>query len=513
MCKDLFCPTCGSENIHKNGKRINADLSLTQRYKCYTCGVGCTNPVAPKSDEVTMRSSVPIVSRYIVTTAQNATPINVPFWNAVKQCAEYYAAEIIVIPSRYKNPTSVWTKNIDSHEFWCPEVMPYLVKGNINLGNALMIVNTKVQFTATNPLTSMENLTGSKSGIIGHPRISQKSVATPQYKMTKMLWSTGACTIKNYTDTKSGHLGAFNHSAAALMVEVADDRFHVRQLIAMRNGSFCDLGMEFLPDQVRPAKRPLSLTMGDTHWAKIDQIVKKTTFNDMIPELKPHHLIWHDLLDFYSRNHHHKDNWIKDYAKHKTGQDDVQIEVIAALMAVVQNTPSDCQSVVISSNHDRALNRWLIETDIRKDPLNKDFHTTLTKLLLKYMKDNEYRSADAFILYARSFLNALPTDTSNVSLLDPDESFMLNGVEHGLHGDVGTNGSKGTTKNLSKLGVKVTKGHNHTAEIVDGCYSTGTSTGSLEYCSGSSSWSNTHCLQYYNGKRTLITIINGKWRL
>jgi hypothetical protein len=34
-----------------------------------------------------------------------------------------------------------------------------------------------------------------------------------------------------------------------------------------------------------------------------------------------------------------------------------------------------------------------------------------------------------------------------------------------------------------------------------------------EYTSGPSGWLNTHCVIYPNGKRSLLNIIKGKWRI
>ena len=505
--KNLFCPACGSDHIVKYGFTTNAGAEK-QNYMCRTCKKRTTNPVKPLN-EVEMRSSVPQVKRYIVTSAQNATPIHKQLWKSIKNCAEYYDAEIIVIPGRYKNPTSQWTEENDSHEWWDADVAPYLVKGTINLGKRLIILNTKVQWAAMNPLTSMETLSGDKSAIIGHGKLALKSVATPQHRHPKILYTTGCVTMPNYTDTKAGDIAKFNHAFGGLIVEVSDDHFHVRQLCAMQNGSFCDLDKEFKPDEVRDAPRPIGITMGDTHWAKIDPDVKKATFDGMVKDLKPHTLIWHDLLDQFARNHHHRGNWITDYRKHKLDQDDMRKEVNESLNGLIDNTPDDCQSIVVSSNHDRALHRWILEADFRKDPKNAEMYIQLASMLLEHMRDNSYEAADPFVLYAKSYIQY----NNNIRFLDGDESFILCDVEHCLHGDRGPNGSRGSTRNLSRIGVKVTKGHSHTAEIIDGCYSVGKSTGRLEYEAGPSSHSNTHCLQYYNGKRTLITIINGEWKL
>jgi len=56
-------------------------------------------------------------------------------------------------------------------------------------------------------------------------------------------------------------------------------------------------------------------------------------------------------------------------------------------------------------------------------------------------------------------------------------------------------------------------GHTHSMGIDKGAYMVGCSTSKdLEYTKGISSWTNTHCIIYPNGKRQLINIISGKWR-
>lgn len=504
----LFCPKCGCENLHKSGKTTNQG-AVKQNYRCWTCKSRTTTPRKPDV-EIKMRKKLPKVKRYIVTACQNATPIHKSLWKSLKHCAEHYDAELVVIAGRYKNPTSVWTKDQESQEWWDAEVMPHLVTGTIKLGDRLVILgDVKVQWAAMNPLTSMEVLTGDNSGIVGHARLALKSVASPQHKNAKIMYTTGCVSQPNYTDTKAGAIAKFHHAYGALIVEVASNRFHVRQLSAMQNGSFCDLDKEFTPDGVKDAPRPLSLVMGDTHWAKIDPQVYKATFKDMLPTLKPHYLVWHDLLDQYARNHHSIDNHILNYKKHHLNQDDMKQEVDSTLQGLVDNTPPDCQSLIVSSNHDRALQTWLLKSDFKKDIKNAKFYIDLTSRLFQYMDDNKHTTIDPFILYGRDFVGENP----NIKFLEPDESFMINGVEHTLHGDLGPNGSRGSAKNLSRVNCKSTIGHSHTAAIIDGAYQVGTSTGRLEYCNGPSSWSNTHCIQYYNGKRTLLTIINGKWKL
>ncbi|MHB1118364.1 MAG: hypothetical protein ACYCZ7_02495, partial [Minisyncoccota bacterium] len=317
-----------------------------------------------------------------------------------------------------------------------------------------------------------------------------------------------------YTDTKTGILGDFNHCLGGLIVETDGDTFYIRQINANdATGSFIDLDMEFTSEGVRPAKPALSVSLGDVHQRFILPEVVKATFtakSSLVNLLKPKHIIWHDLLDFHTRNHHHVGNWLSACGKQRAGKESVRTEVEEAVNFVNQMTPKGCKSVVVSSNHDRALARWLIEADFKKDPVNAEFYLELALETLRSTKMGKggVEFDDPFSTFASTI------SSPNIRYLRQGQSFVLSNVEYGLHGDMGPNGARGTTKNLSTIGTKVTKGHNHTAEIIDGCYSGGTCTGPLEYEGGSpSAHSNSHVVQYANGKRTIIFIINGRYCL
>ena len=299
-----------------------------------------------------------------------------------------------------------------------------------------------------------------------------RSVATPQHKHPKIMLTTGACTVRNYTDSRAGMLAKFNHCLGALIVEVDGDVFHVRQLNATKQGHFIDLDVEFTSDEVRPAKPALSVSMGDIHQRWVLPDVVKATFtapDSLVKLINPRYLFWHDTVDFHSRNHHHKDDWITGYAKWKFKIECVRTEIEDAIRFVNKYTTGGRKSVVVSSNHDRAVERWLKEADFRKDPVNAKFYLECAQRAIDsaQMTEGGVTFDDPFVSYAQTFAKA------NVHFLKPGESKVLAQVEYGFHGDMGPNGSRGNTKNLSKLGVKVTKGHNHTAEIIDGCYSAG----------------------------------------
>ena len=121
-----FCPKCG-EPLALAGFTTNP--TPKQRYKCVHRH-STTRPLKePQSNVVSMRMKLPNAKVYIITAAQNATPVHGPFWKSIEHCKKFYGAELAVIPGRHKNPTSQWTVGNDKHEWWDALVLPYLCKG------------------------------------------------------------------------------------------------------------------------------------------------------------------------------------------------------------------------------------------------------------------------------------------------------------------------------------------------------------------------------------------------
>jgi hypothetical protein len=85
-------------------------------------------------------------------------------------------------------------------------------------------------------------------------------------------------------------------------------------------------------------------------------------------------------------------------------------------------------------------------------------------------------------------------------------------IECGAHGHLGPNGSRGTSRNLSQVATKMNKGHDHTASIVDGVYSSGVCGPNPDLQLGPSSWSPSHIVSYENSKRSIVTMQGAEWR-
>jgi len=453
------------------------------------------------------------VSTYIVTWAQNSTPIHEDFWAALLLYAEHTGGHIVVIPGRYKNPTSSWTVSQRNAEYWCDEVSPYLMNERIDLCNSLVVMgDIKTQPTAVNPLSGFETITGSQSGIFGHPKVQMKAVATPQNKLPKQLLTTGACTVHNYTDTKAGKKGEFHHILGACVVDIeSDGTFHTRQVNADDDGSFIDLNYLYRPEGVYPAPRPEALVLGDVHTDSMDPVVEKVTFHDedcMVDVLRPKRVVVHDWFDGFSGSHHHKYKPFLQFAKYHAGAHNVGQEVERTLEKTEAWLRPDIQFTIVDSNHNDHLTRWLEEGQPKTDHENAVFYHEL------YAKVLRGTALDDGRLVMPNPLQILARDRGidNLHFLLPNEPFIVADIDLSNHGHLGSNGSRGSIEQYGKMGVKTISGHSHTPGIVNGAYAVGTnSILDMEYVKGPSSWMHTDCIVYANGKRSLVNIINGRW--
>ena len=89
--------------------------------------LGFTTPVEPNSPQFENAKKKKISKnkkRFIITWAQNNTPVHEVFLRNIEAYSKEIDAEVIIIAGRYKNPTSVFTdKNIDT---WHSRAIPNL---------------------------------------------------------------------------------------------------------------------------------------------------------------------------------------------------------------------------------------------------------------------------------------------------------------------------------------------------------------------------------------------------
>ena len=505
----LKCPQCLHDNVIRKGYCSDTGK---QRFKCKACGHRTVSPLGinyddPSIDRTSVYDKVREVKkkrRWLITSAQNATPVFQPALSACMTWCSHNSGELIVIPNRYKNPTSLFTDK--DHDWWHPALAPNLVDQRIELCKGLVLLaDIKVVPTAKNPLTGMEGFTGSNSCIVGHPHYQFHTVATRAGDLAKIMTTTGSITLPNYTNSKAGKSGDHHHSLGAVVVEWDGECFHIRKVGFENDGSFIDWDKRYTVGGVEKAPRPKSLVLGDLHQWFVDDDADKATFDFLIPTLNPEKVVLHDVLDSYSISHHARNDPFIRWAKHHFNKGNVRTEIEDLASFLGKRMQQGIDYFIIPSNHDDHITRFIKEVDWRTDLENAEFYLETALYMLRNTKMVEGGSHTP-----RPFDYWMNKLLPEVNILERDKSFMVGDVEHSFHGDVGPNGARGSAKNLSKIGVKTTIGHGHSPMVVDACYQVGVMAPSMVYASGPSGWMVSHVLQYANNKRTHVHIIKGR---
>lgn len=525
----MICINCNSENLKKLGMRFTAGRTKNLGYSCNDCGTEFLVPYTSEEespDEVNddlhyirddeYISKLTSAKTIVFTTAINNTKVNKKFFDSIQQYCSYNSAELVVFPLKYRNPSLLTLLSDDDKSIWYDEsIEPYLVENNFEiLPNLKALGGLKTQATVENPLSGVDGLSKGYSIIFGHPQVSLKTLPRNEEKYPAIATTTGAITEKNYSSTKVGYKAGFNHSMSALVLEIDDDGdFFIRHLNFDGKG-FYDLDYYYDSKSAKKSTTPLeAIITGDEHAAFFDPEVLKVTYtapDSMVKAFKPKYIVRHDLLDFFSASHHHKYNFFLKFAKHHTyGNWSVENELNLTIKHVNDTTPATSTNIIIASNHNEHLIRWLNESNPKEDPENALLYHYLMYRMLEQttMGETNVHHPEPFELYAADKMKC------KVKFLSRNEAMKICDVEISNHGDRGASGSKGSSKQFSNIPVKNITGHTHSPVIDKGNYTVGTSSRfNLSYVSGLSSWHHAHCFIYPNGKRQLIFIRNGKYR-
>lgn len=518
------CPKCGAPMCHQSP----AYPGGKPRWICRPRGEYCysttkENPTV-KSDQAGRRTKQPVFKRtlggattLLITVAQNATPVHEGTLAALQLIANERSAELVVVPTRYRNPTSHWTSSDAGDDWYDDKLVPFLCTQRKRLNkNLVLLGDVKVQVTAPNPTSGFDSITHGESCILPHPKLEFRTVPTPQNTMPKILTTTGAITRANYSDTKVGMQGAFHHTLGAALVELQGKTFHLRQLNATSAGTIADLdklyGVE-IAGGIEEGIRAESLNTGDLHWDFADPYALQGT-REQIELLRPKHIIWNDVDDAHTVSPHHRLNPFAAIAKVKSGRTDPEAELYRSIDGVASMTPADTISHIVFSNHPEMLARWIRDTDWKHQPGNAEFYlkTALMMAERTQLGAKGIETPDPFNHWGREY--CAKRGYNNIWFLEMDESLVIAGIENGMHGHRGPNGAPGSLRNLCRLGVRTNIGHAHGPGIREGGFQGGTQTPlSAEYTAGPGSWLNTNIVTYETSKRSLLNTIRGNWRI
>jgi len=439
--------------------------------------------------------------RFIVTWAQNNTPINDGLLKNIEAYAEFIDASIHVIAGRYRNPTSMWTNAQIENEVWDKKVVKYLDANRHDIHKYVSILSdVKVQPTAVNPMTGMNALSGVNSCIFGAPKVQMEMIPVLDGNIPKMMATTGSITKKNYTDSKSGKVGEFHHTFGFCIVEIKDEEiFFIRQVTADdKTGAFTDLYYNVDKGKVTRVNSVAAAILGDLHLGHHDEEVLDSTLNVLFKKLYPANVVLHDVFDGHSISHHESKDAFKLYQREQDGTNSLKLEV-DNMLEWLKNV-EEYNVTIVRSNHDDFIDRWLINSDWKRNIKNALEYIDYSSLILKGKAP-------------KGIIPCLIEDRfPNMKTLDRSTSFKVKGWELGQHGDVGANGSRGSLLQFRKLNTKCVVGHYHSPGRKDGGLAVGTSTKlRVGYNIGPSSWLQSHVIIHEDGRAQHVNFLNGEF--
>lgn len=513
----INCNNCYSENLVKNGAIMRGKIKMV-RLKCQDCESDTymnhdtyveINEDMEVEDKNYVRSDAFITNlqkskKLVITSAVLGVPVEEDFLKALEHYTKGKDASLIVVPIKYKTD--------DIYPITESTAEKYYVENNFDYHSYKIMAALKLNASMEHPLAGLDPLSKGKSVVFAHPQVALKTVASDR-DYPAIITTTGSVSSKTYSNTKQGIKANFNHSNSAIVLELdKNNDVHVRHLNFDGKG-FYDLTHYYDANGVHKYSAQIeALITGDEHVMFNDETVVQATYlaKDSITNvLRPKTIVRHDVLDCYSISHHHKNNVFTKYAKYKSGYGSISNEITKTLTFIKNTTPEWAKTLVVASNHNDHLLRWLNECDPKIEPWNAETYHLLMYLMLKEtsMGESGAEYPDPLELASRSY------DIPNLEFLKRNESYMIQDVAVNSHGDVGQNGARGSRRQFSNLPTKTVIGHSHSPGIDKGCYQTGTSSKlRLEYNSGPSSWHHCHCIIYPNGKRQLIFIQNGNWK-
>ncbi len=370
----------------------------------------------------------------------------------------------------------------------------------------LVAIDMRLSPQMQHPLTGLNRLSHKgKSYIVAHPKQDMEVVPTHQALTPHICWSTGSITTPYYSDTRIGRFSSKQHVNGGLVVEVEDNNyFHVRQVQFNKDGSFQDLDKKYTPNGVLKNQTIVSMTLGDIHSGWVDENARRATF-DQIDFLKPKKVFAGDVFDGSSISHHNEHNLKAKYnlpVHVKTLFN--ELHTYAKELDRYFKAFPKLEFNLVYGNHEDHLVRYLREARYHKDiPENHYLSLDLAKWML-----------DGFNPLEKWVKEYYPHLSKTCKWLKMSDSVIIDGVQMSVHGHISHSGAKGSAKTMNVSYGKSNTGHTHSACISGESYIAGCMCiFDMPYTGGATKWSHSNIINYPEGKRTIITSFDGKYRI
>jgi|CXWL01.1.fsa_nt_gi hypothetical protein len=460
----------------------------------------------------------------LLTAAQDETPLHDGFWANLQAYAAARDAEIFVGGFTYQK--GLFEDHSVRAGVYADAIVPLLRPAEIRLAPRLLWCGqANVLPTAANPLAGWETHGGESDIVLPHAKIALTSAPTRPGCAGKIAFSTGVVTRPNYVRRNAGMKAEWHHTIGFAIAEIGADGWHyVRTVSAEGDGSFNDLDWRAENGVATHSHAVEAIVWGDIHHEKIEPAMSRIGWGidpdglptevlgeAMVDALRPAHQVFHDLIDFAPRNHHNRADPVFLTSRHAARAESVEAEIAAAGRWLAAASRPFARTVVVNSNHDEALLKWLRSPDGRMDPANADYWHRLNG---RWHTAARAGAAD-WHPFERELRAAAPG--LKFKFVRMGESHIIGAgaaaIECGLHGHIGPRGARGSLAAFARVAPRVCVGHVHAPGIREGAWAAGVNSRlALGYNHGPGDWAWADIVIQKSGKRQLVIKTKDGWR-
>ena len=381
---------------------------------------------------------------YVITTAQKGGKVNHQLYNSMLNYCKENNAEMLILPTNGKTIDDTRLDKIltENHQ---------VIDSKYSLNKNIQISNFEIRPQQIQPTTGLARFAqGDKSFIFASPKQEIKVIPNSKQDLPKILMTTGAITQPYYKlNTRIGRIAKTDHRYGFIVVDVEDKNiYHYRNVVAKTNGTFIDLGKSYSKNKVKNV-RPDAMVLGDWHTGETDKKVRAETFN-MIEKYNPKRVVLHDIFNNKSISHHSEGRLVEKYRDYTQSQLSLDLElknVAKEIKYFVDNTSDDTEIIIVKSNHDEGLERYLNETRFINEPQNA---LISSKLLTAALEEKDP------LKYGIAMFYDIP---DRVKFLRRDQEYKVRGYQLGNHGDIVAKGMRGSVRSKENAFGKSISGH------------------------------------------------------
>ncbi len=446
---------------------------------------------------------------YVITSAQAYAKPNHNFLDSLEALVEREKAELIILPMIGKSGK----EDIEEKNF-AERIKEYglFYDTSKKLNENISVGRFNIKPWQIDPIIGLDRFAQRETSIIFEsPKQRWRTIPHSNRKIPRYLITTGAITLPNYANgmdvgserRRLGNIALRDHEYGAIVVEVISNKYYFwRNIEALKNGKFVDLGYLYLKDRRGKVRieetRPLASVLADWHNGYEIEELKKATI-EFLKEYSPEKVILHDFFDGHSVSHHMEKRLISQMILEGVKKNNLSLEeelykAGEALEELSNILGEQTKIYIVDSNHHDFLRRYLDEGRFITDPLNAE---------LAFKLSSEYsRGKDPVKEGIRQVYGHIP---KNVFFLKRCDDLKVSGYQLASHGDKGPGGGRNSIKSLEKDFGRSITGHVHKSEKLRKTHTVGTMTPlDIFYAKGQPiSWTHTHANLYSTGVQAI----------